>query len=174
MKKLILLAGIYCLAQTIQAQSGSSVTMTVAKTTLQSADRLSDGSDVLTRETVNARALRDFRETYPNVNNESWSLAPNKEIVCSFREPGIVTQIYYRKKGYRRVTIRSYEGVSFNKDVADQVNSTYKGYHISHVNEINVNGLPPAYIINLEVLDHIKVVRVIGDDIEEQEQITKP
>ena len=60
-----------------------------------------------------------------------------------------------------------------SKDISEQVHNGYNGYHISNVNEIRVTGYPASYILNLEVLDHIKVVRVVGDEMVELQEIEK-
>ena len=83
------------------------------------------------------------------------------------------TRLYYSKHGYRRFSIRRYGADNLNKEISEQVHNGYNGYHISNVNEIKVTGFPTSYILNLEVLDHIKVVRVVGDEMEELQEIEK-
>jgi hypothetical protein len=122
---------------------------------------------------VNARAIQDFRAAYPGVENETWTVFPDKEILCSFIQEGVSNRICYTKRGRRKFSITGYEAANLKEEVRDQIGGNYKGYHIRYVNEINVKGFPTAYIINIENADHIKVIRVSGDEIEEQQEIVK-
>jgi len=174
MKKLFLLAGFYCLHLTTHAQSASSREINFSGKTVESANHLINVSNLHAKGIIHARALRDFRSSYPGVQDETWTVLPNKEISCQFRRPGIETRLYYGKHGRRRFSISRYGADNLSKDISEQVHNGYNGYHISNVNEIRVTGFPASYILNLEVLDHIKVVRVVGDEMEELQEIEKP
>jgi hypothetical protein len=174
MKKLFLLAGFYCLHPTTQAQSASSREISFSGKTVEYADHLINRRDLNAKEIIYARALRDFRFSYPGVQDETWTALPDKEISCLFRQPGMETRLYYGKHGRRRFSISRYGADHLNQDIGERIHNEYPGYHISNVNEIKVAGFPTSYILNLEVLDHIKVVRVVGDDMDELQEIEKP
>ncbi|MDP4211837.1 MAG: hypothetical protein Q8926_04370 [Bacteroidota bacterium] len=174
MKKLFLLAGFFCLHSFTHAQSAASQKIIFSGSSIASADHLVKAQLLPVKASVNARALRDFRDSYPDVQDETWTALPNNETSCMFRQSGTETRIYYSKHGYRRFTILRYGADHLGNEISEQVNNYYKGYHVSNVNEINIAGLPTTYLMNLEVLDHIKVVRFTGDNIEAQQEIEKP
>jgi len=166
MKKVFLLAGFYCLHLCTYAQSSTSQKANFSNKSMKSIDRPQNADIPLATASVNARAIRDFRETYPGVQNEMWATLPNKEISCMFRQPGIVTHIFYSRHGRKRCTVTGYDESNLGKEVRDQVLSNYPGYHISYVNEIDIEGLPTTYVINIEDAGHIKVIRVADDEMD--------
>jgi hypothetical protein len=156
MKKLLLLAGLYCLQPTLHAASFTS-SVKHDKTPIS----------------ANDRAQANFKENYAWVENATWTNAPDQSINCVFQQGKTANRVFYDKRGYWQFTLISYQPSVLAKKVKELVLDNFHGYKITYVNEIRSDSEVPVYMINIEDGNNIKVIRVIGDDIEVTQDIIK-
>ena len=156
MKKLMLLAGLYCLQPALYAN-------TIA---------ISSSSHI-TPVSASDRAKAHFNANYSEARDAIWYSLPNKNLYCIFHNGKAVNRVFYDSRGNWQYTLMGYPGSSISKDVKDQVAYDFDGYHIVWVNEIQSSQNKPVYVINIENENHVKVIRVAGDIIEEQQAFTK-
>ena len=156
MKKLILLAGLYCLQLNLHA----------------SIYRSPVGYE---KSPVNAaeRARANFKENYAWVKDVSWFEASDNAMYCIFHQGTMVNRIFYDRNGNWQYTLISYPAPVLSKDIRDKVLDNFAGYRITYVNEVRLDGQEPVYIINLEDEANIKVVQVTGDDIFVKQELIK-
>ena len=156
MKKLILLAGLYCMQPAIHAASLSpSVKNHVAPVS---------ASD---------RAKAHFRENFSDIQDPAWYHAPDNSLYCIFHQGNKVNRVFYDGKGYWQYTLISYPVSSLKSNVKEMVSSQFKDYQISYINEIRSDYAEPVYVINLENKNDIKVIKVAGDEIDLKQDLKK-
>ncbi len=156
MKKLLLLAGLYCLQPTLHAASFTS-SVKHDKTPISGNDR----------------AQAHFKENYAWVDNASWGNMTDKSIYCVFQQGKTSNRVFYDKHGYWLFTMISYQPSVLAKKVKELVSDNFHGYKITYVNEIRSDSELPVYMINIEDGNNIKVIKVAGDDIEVTQDIIK-
>ena len=91
MKKLILLAGLYCLQPALHAAPLS----TSSKTNIAPTS-------------ASERAKAHFRENYMDVPNAAWYNTPDNSIYCTFQLGTTVERVFYDQQGYWQFTLISY------------------------------------------------------------------
>jgi hypothetical protein len=156
MKKLMLLAGLYCLQPTLHAGSLGS-------------------PGINNKAPINAsdRALRHFKANYADVQNVAWYNSKNGEIYCVFHQNGVSNRIFYDNRGYWKYSMMGYPASHLDPVVKDMALSFVKGYHISYVYEIRSDRSEPVYMINMEDEDNIKIIQVTGDEIVVKQALKK-
>jgi hypothetical protein len=156
MKKLMLLAGLYCLQPNLHAATY----------------RSSAGYEY---SPVNAaaRARANFKENYAWVKDASWYDASDNSMYCIFYQGTMVNRIFYDRNGNWQYTLVSYPGSVLSKTIRETVLDNFAGYRITYVNEVRTDGQETVYMINLEDENSIKVVQVTGDDILVKQALTK-
>lgn len=156
MKKLMLLAGLYCLQPGLQAAPHHS----------------NAKSDVLP---VNARdrALTHFKENYAWVQDVAWFTTAENTLYCIFSQGNMRNRVFYDKNGNWQYTLLSYPPSVLTKAVKELILENFRGYQISFVNEVRTSGREPSYVINIENEDHIKVIYVNNDNFEVRQAFNK-
>src|ERR1700685_1288236 len=119
MKKLILLAGLYCLPPTMHAG-------------------IPGKTDIHNLAPISAydRAQRHFKSNFTDVQDAVWSNSKNGEIFCAFQKDGIRNWVFYDSRGYWKYRLMGYTVSYLDPSVKDMVLSSFLGYHISYVHEI--------------------------------------
>jgi hypothetical protein len=163
MKKLILVAGLYCIQFTLHAASH----IVSGKTNIASVKK--------NIKPVNAdqRAIAHFRENFPGVKDESWSTNADKSINCYFHQGAKVGRVYYDPRGNWRYSVISYPPSDLSNNIRYRIMDNFDGNEISYVNEILSQNNDPVYMVNIENVSNIKVVRVSDDDIEVKQDLKK-
>jgi hypothetical protein len=156
MKKLILLAGLYCLQLTLHAKAFNGP--------------IRNNKAPMS---ANERAMTHFKENYAWVEDASWYNTADKNLYCVFHQGNMIHRLFYDRLGYWQYTQISYPPTVLAKNVKELVMHNFAGYQISFVNEILSNNSEPVYIINIENKNNIKVIRVAGDDIEVKEDLNR-
>jgi hypothetical protein len=160
MKKLMLLAGLYCLQPALYASSW-----------------VNPGINNISNEAlpINAsdRAKAHFNTNYSGAHDATWYTLPNKDMYCLFHTNKIANRVFYDSRGNWQYTLVGYPGTALSSEVREQVANVYDGYQITWVNEIRSNQSKPVYVINIENLSHIRIIRLAGDEIEEQQVFVK-
>ncbi|HEY4935158.1 MAG TPA: hypothetical protein VII44_01180 [Puia sp.] len=156
MKKLMLLAGLYCLQPNLQA-----------------APHRVNAKYHLAPMSASERAQAHFKENYAWVKDAGWFNTAEKNLYCVFQQGDIVNRVFYDRSGYWQYTLISFPSSDLPKNVKKLVSANFDGYDISYVNEILSENNEPVYMINIENGDNIKVIRVSGDDIEVKHDFNK-
>jgi len=156
MKKLMLLAGLYCLQPALHAAAWVR-------------------TDVDFVAPINAtdRAKAHFNENYAEAEDAVWFALPDKTIYCIFHQGRKVNRVFYNSHGYWLYTLIGYPASGLHKDIKTLVQDNFKGYHITYVNEIRSDLDEPVYMINIENEVYGKVIRVAGEDIDIKEDFEK-
>jgi hypothetical protein len=163
MKKLILLAGFYCLQLTLHAAPH----IVSGKTDIASEKKH------MKSVSAGERAIAHFRENFPGVQDISWSTNADKSINCSFHQGTKVGRVYYDPRGYWRYTVISYPPSDLLNSIRYRIMDNFDGNEISYVNEILSQNNDPVYMVNIENVSNIKVIRVSDDDIEVKQDLRK-
>jgi len=91
-----------------------------------------------------------------------------------FRKKHLVrAKAFYDKYGNWQYTMLSYPPSVLAKPVKELILENFPGYQISFATEIRTSDQEPAYVINIENEDHIKVVHVSGDNFEVRQAFNK-
>lgn len=155
MKKLMLLAGLYCLQPTLQAAS------------------LTSPIHALAPSSANDRAFAHFKAHYQGAQQVSWFTLDNSEIYCVSHMGHTVNRVFYDKRGNWKYTLLSYPGQELPYNVKATVTDYFKCYQVTSVTEVRARDIEPVYVLNIENDDNIKVIRVFGDDIDVQQDLEK-
>ena len=156
MKKLMLLAGLYCLQPALQAAPSHSNVK----------------HDILPAN-ARDRALTHFKDNYAWVQDAAWYTTAENNLYCTFHQGKILNRVFYDKYGNWQYTMLSYPPSVLAKPVKELILENFPGYQISFATEIRTGDQEPAYVINIENEDHIKVVHVSGDNFEVRQAFNK-
>ena len=122
-------------------------------------------SDLLLRNEINAKAVRNFTKEYKNVSDAKWFYSVNGLFVAYFTSENIQSSVFYNKKGDYEFMIRHYNEEKLPREVRHLVKSNYYDFNIYHVTEISRNGII-AYGIKLEDKISWKTIKVIDGEME--------
>ena len=131
-------------------------------------------SVIVDANTINTKALKDFRKSYKSVSNETWQKNATG-FTAQFLSDGVNNAIYYDKKGNWNASLKGYSEDKLNHEVRDIVKRKYYDYTISYVQEIETNGTNgvPTYIVHLEDKTTVKLVRVSDGDMDIYQEFEK-
>ena len=155
MKKLMLLSGLFCLSLSIYA---ARVPITGKNVAPMSASQ---------------RAKAHFILNYKEVSDASWYNATDNSIYCIFQKDNTVDRVFYDGQGYWRYTLVSYDPSMLDDHLKEMIRNQFEGYHISYVNEVRSEYEEPVYMINIENAGRIKVIKIVNDEIEVNQDLIK-
>jgi hypothetical protein len=106
---------------------------------------------VISYTAVNLKAMRDFRNTYTNVNDEVWIKSKNGYIAL-FTSDDTRFKVEYDNLGDWYATEKAYAENKLPRDIRAIVKRTYFDYTINWITEITVpeDFTGPAYIIQIQ------------------------
>ena len=156
MKKLILFAGIFCMLPGLYAASN-----------------VKSASHSMAPVSASERAKAHFKQNFAQVDNVAWYTAPDNSLYCIFHRENTTDRVFYDSRGYWQFTLVSYQPSELKEHIRQQITDQFEGYRITYVNEIQSAYDEPIYMINIENAGNIKVLRVIGDDIEVKQSLIK-
>jgi hypothetical protein len=121
------------------------------------------GANLLTRNEVNIRAIRDFLDRFDKVENALWFAGPNDSYEAYFVKDGFGDRVIYDKQGGWQMSLITYHEEKLPRDIRCVVKSTYYDFGISMVEELHTrDGV--EYIVYLEDKSNIRIVKVTSDD----------
>ncbi len=156
MKKLILFAGLICMLPGLYAAS-------IVKS----------ASHTMAPVSASERARAHFKQNFAQVDNVAWYTAPDNSLYCIFHRENTTDRVFYDSRGYWQFTLVSYQPSELNEHIRQQITDQFEDYRITYVNEIQSAYDEPIYMINIENAGNIKVLRVVGDDIEVKQSLIK-
>ncbi len=157
MKKLILLAAMYCLQPGAHASAPSGKPIGEINAPVRATDR----------------AKEHFRLHYEAAQDVTWYNVGQDIMYCIFKEGEKENRVFYDRKGYWKYTLQNYPGYILPEVVKQQISDMYKCYQISSVTEIHTYANEPTYVVNIENDGFIKVLKIVGEDIEVQQAFEK-
>jgi len=86
---------------------------------------------------------------------------------------GRQTTIAYNKKGKWVYTIQQYSLDNLDKNIIDRVRSVYYDYGVTGIQKVEQPGRDVVYVVQLENLKAIKIVRLTHDEMELVQDLTK-
>jgi hypothetical protein len=120
------------------------------------------------------RAKAHFKANYGNATDASWYKLDNKNsMYCIFHEGKKIERVFYNNRGSWQYTLISYPPSELDNNTKAQVLNAFESYRITYVNEIHSTFNEPVYVFNIENPNFIKVIRLVGDEIEVKQSLDK-
>jgi hypothetical protein len=101
------------------------------------------------------------------------SLKSEKGYVVRSVVDGRQTMTAYNKKGNWVYTIQQYSLDNLDKNIIDRVRSVYNDYGVTGIQKVEQPGMDVVYIVQLENVKSIKIVRLTDSEIELVQDFTK-
>jgi hypothetical protein len=120
---------------------------------------------------IDQKAMRDFRKTFKDINNEKWYILSNG-FVAEFLNDDIKNVVVYDKKGNWLFSICYYNEKKLAPDIRAIIKGTYYDYTITRVEEIHVPE-KIIYLVHMEDQTTWKNVRVSDGEMELIEDFSK-
>src|SRR4051794_22593793 len=79
----------------------------------------------------------------------------------------------YNKKGKWIYTIQQYNLDNLDKNIVDKVRSVYYDYGVTGIQKVEQPGMDVVYVVQLENVKSIKIVRLTDSEIELVQDLTK-
>lgn len=132
-------------------------------TLIQSTEASGTISNLLSRENIPPKAVKDFKKNY-KVDNEKW-IKTTDGFVTLIKSPSGNTNTYYNKKGNRTFTMKTYEEKDLRKDIRTRVKREYLDHKILLVHEILQNEYQsePTYLILINQDKDYKWIKINAD-----------
>ena len=106
-----------------------------------------------------------FKKAFPQAKNLKW-YDMNKFYLVRFIENDMKHQAVYTKKGYMNYDISYGYEQHLPLEIRDRIQGAYEDYKITHVANVKEAGRN-IWVTNLESLNHLVMVRVEDDELEE-------
>lgn len=120
---------------------------------------------------INEKAIRDFKKSFKNVQNERW-YAADKKFIVKFEVGDINCMALYNRKGNLQHTIRYYQEQHLPRDVRHLVRSSYYDFSIFGVTEVTVQD-KTAYLITIQDNNSWKTIKVLDGEMIVTEEFNK-
>ena len=117
------------------------------------------------------RISRRFDSRFDNATNVSWTPQPDG-FVASFDSDGLRHRVWYNHLAEVTYLMITYNEESLPSSIKRQVNSAYRDYGITCVNEIQKDDIV-VYLVTLENNQNIKQITVCDGDINLYKQFRK-
>ena len=126
----------------------------------------------VTSATVVSKAVdKAFKKAFPQAKNLKW-YDMNKFYLAHFIENDIKHQAVFTQKGYLNYDISYGFEQHLPLEIRDRIQGAYEDYKITHVANVKGAGRN-IWVTNLESLNHLVMVRVEDDELEEVEKYNK-
>ena len=112
-----------------------------------------------------------FKRAFPDAQNLKW-YESNKNYLAKFIEKDMKHQALLTKKGDLTYDISYGNEKHLTDDVRNKIKGAYADYKITSVANVK-QASRNIWVINLESMNHIAIVRVEDDEMEEVEKLDK-
>lgn len=129
-------------------------------------------NNMATFRNIPIKAVRSFKTTWQNVDNESWYKVPDG-FRARFTRDSALFLVTYSKRGNWLSTMRQYDETLLDRDVRSEVKSIYYDYSIMLVEEIQLPMKPLTYVIHMENKKTFLNIRYCNRELEEITEINK-
>jgi hypothetical protein len=120
---------------------------------------------------VNKAVDKAFKKAFPLAKNLKW-YSIDKKYLARFIENDMKHQAFYNQKGYMNYQVSYGEEQHLPASVRNRIQSAYGEYKITHVANYKLSGRN-IWVTNLESLNHIVLVKMEDDEMEEVERNTR-
>ena len=129
-----------------------------------------DGSARLNE--ISAKAVRNFIRDYKNVSDAKWFISSVGKFVAYFISNGIVSRVFYDKKGNYEFLLRYYNEENLPYEVRHLVKSNYYDFSIYLITEFTCDN-KIAYIVKIEDKTSWKTIQVVNGEMVVTEEYLK-
>jgi len=150
----------------VNAQTTKNISFLTDVKTMEKAMALSEPSDA-----INSRAKRDFRRSYPDVDDAQW-YAFKDVFAAKFNDDGYEHMVTYNRVGDWQYTISNYDEKKLDENVRALVKSTYYDYTITLVQEITLHD-QTIYVIHMQDATTWKTLKVADGEMSILEDFNK-
>ena len=150
----------------VNAQTTKNISFLTDVKTMEKAIALSEPSDA-----INSRAKRDFRRSYPDVDDAQW-YAFKDGFAAKFNDDGSEHMVTYNRIGDWQYTISNYDEKKLDENVRALVKSTYYDYTITLVQEITLHD-QTIYVIHMQDATTWKTLKVADGEMSILEDFNK-
>jgi hypothetical protein len=127
----------------------------------------------LGNESVNPKAIKDFKKKFGDVHDEKW-FRNKTRYISQFRSEDTRFKVEYDSRGNWSGTQKAYPGEKLADEETTMVKSVFYDYEIVWVTEFTLpEFLNPVYIIRLENKKNIKNICMNEGEIKILEEYTK-
>ena len=112
-----------------------------------------------------------FKKAFPQAKNLKW-YDMNKFYLVRFIENDMKHQAVYTKKGYMNYVVSYGDEQHLPLGIRDKIMGAYEDYKITHVANVKEAGRN-IWVTNLESLNHLVMVRVEDEEMEEVQKFNK-
>ena len=111
-------------------------------------DSKNEVTDITYANEVNQKAMRDFKKSFKEVNNEKW-YQNKKWLLAEFSLNGSKSRVVYDNKGNWRFTVSYYDEKNLPAEIRAIVKPVYYDYTISRVEEVHADD-KVIYIVHVQ------------------------
>ena len=120
---------------------------------------------------VNKEVNKAFKKSFPKAQNLKW-YEMNKFYLARFIESDMKHQALFTQKGYLKYDISYGYEQNLPVEIRDRILGAYEDYKITHVANVKEAGRN-IWVTNLESLNHLVMVRVEDEEMEEVQKFNK-
>jgi hypothetical protein len=120
---------------------------------------------------VNQKAMRDFKQTFKDINNEKWYSIKNGYL-AEFSSNASKNRVVYDKKGNWKFTVSYYEEKNLPTEIRAIVKPVYYDYTISRIEEVHTND-KIIYLVHVQNDSRLKTLRVCEGEMDLIEDLPK-
>ncbi len=132
---------------------------------------VNNASTSSTSESINLKAVKDFKKSFAGAKNESWEKIKDGYIAM-FSQGSVQTTVGYNAKGKWMYNILRYDESKLPRDVRAQVKSTYYDCTITQVDEIHYQD-KVTYLVHMQDANTWKIIRVCDGDMDVYQDFDK-
>lgn len=130
-----------------------------------------EASEPVSKNDVSSKVVKGFYKSYGEQPAENWYRS-SRGYSVSFENDGIKTLVYYTPGGLEESRTKFYFEKNLSPDVRHTVKSNFYDYTILYVTEVQKNDAT-AYYIKMQDNTTIKTVKVVNDDYEVVETLSR-
>ena len=128
-------------------------------------------SDIPYINNVKGKVLKSFHKSFGEKPGAIWTKSENGFVVY-FKDSTMATNVYFTNSGAIDYKINYYHEDQLRRDVRHTIKSNFYDYYIRLVSEVHKDGTV-FYFVKIEDKDSIKTIRVVDQEWQVVEEITK-
>ncbi len=118
------------------------------------------------KEAVNPKAVKHFEKKF-KAADAKWMVLKDG-FMARYRHDDIIERVFYNPNGNLAGTLKGYFSDNMPAEVRSAIKFSYAGYAITYVDEAEIASMPgaTAYIVHLQGINDLKVVRVCDGEMD--------
>jgi hypothetical protein len=122
---------------------------------------------------VNVKAEKSFAKSYQHATAAEWFNLQDKSIMCRFYADNILHRAFYTPNGQWAATVSGYDGSKLDKAISENIKSVYYDSRIVFVEQIDLVGRKPVYIVEIQDEKSIRKLKVDNDEMQVMQEFEK-